>query len=340
VYSRGIGFQGSGGVAPPIGISIDGMFYATNEGTLLNIFDINRVEILEGPQGTLFGRNTIGGVVQIITNDPTHNFEVSGFLRGGNYGTIDSNLTVNLPISDTLAARISFNTENSNGFYKNLYVDPATGDGLQNQNTGNTNNKAVRVKLKWTPNDNFTALLTGWYLTQRQDSPVGINASGPTDAIYYTGVPDANSETYGRPGYGYPGGPTDLFVVHRYTNGADNLDEAGSILDLTWKTPYGFDVKSISGLMYFNTLNTDDFSATDLNYFDSQIYYDQWQYSQELRLQSNADNSKLRWQTGVYYFTTNFFTRQANIIGPSFFDPDTDASSRTRGKFPCARRWP
>jgi iron complex outermembrane receptor protein len=329
MYSRGIGFQGSGGVAPPIAVSIDGMFYATNEGTLLDIFDINRVELLEGPQGTLFGRNTIGGVVQIITNDPTHDFEMSGFVRGGNYGTIDSNLTVNLPISDTLDARVSFNTENSNGFYKNFYVNPETGESLQNEDTGNTNNKAVRAKLKWTPSDNVTALLTAWYLTQRQDSPVGVNASGPTDAIYNTGVPDVNSSTYGRPGYGYPGGPTNIFVVNRYTNGADNLDETGAILDITYHTPFGFDLKSISSYMYFNTLNIDDFSATDLNYFDSEIYYDQTQFSQELRLQSNADHSKLRWQAGVYYFTTSFFTRQANIIGPSYFDPDTDASSPT-----------
>jgi iron complex outermembrane receptor protein len=339
VYTRGIGFQGSGGVAPPIGVSIDGMFYATNEGTLLNIFDVNRIEILEGPQGSLFGRNTIGGVVQIITNDPTHDFGVSGFIRGGNYGTIDSNVTANIPLSDTLAARISFNTQNSNGYYKNFYVDPDTGARPANEDTGNIDNKAARAKLKWTPNDSFTALLTGWYLTQRQDSPVGVNASGPTDAIYYAGLPDANADTHGRPGYGYPGGPTNVFVTHRYTNGADNLDETGTILDLTWRTPYGFDVKSISGFMHFNTLNIDDFSATDLNFFTSQIYYGQSQFSQELRLQSDANDSKLHWQTGVYYFTTNYFTRQANIIGPSFFDPDTNASSPTFTQYVGAKEY-
>jgi len=326
MYSRGIGFQGSGGVAPPIAVSIDGMFYATNEGTLLSIYDINQVELLEGPQGSLFGRNTIGGVVQITTNNPTHDYEVSGFVRVGDYGRFDTNFTANLPISDTLAARISVNTQYSTGYYQNLYVNPDTGESLNNKNTGGDDNKAIRGKLEWTPNDQLTVLLTGWDLTQRQDSPVGVNASGPTDAIFYTGLPDANSPVAGRPGLGYPGGPTSPFIVHRYTNGADNLDETGGILDVDYKTNYGFDVKSISSYMRFNTLNIDDFSATDLNYFDSNIYYDQTQFSQELRAQSNG-NSRLKWQTGAYFFTTSFFTRQGNTVGPSFFDPDTNASS-------------
>jgi len=338
MYSRGIGFQGSGGVAPPIAVSIDGMFYATNEGTLLSIYDVNQVELLEGPQGTLFGRNTIGGVVQITTNNPTHDYEVSGFVRVGDFGRFDTNLTANLPITDTLAARISVNTQYSTGYYQNLYVNPDTGESLQNKNTGGDDNKAIRGKLEWTPNDQLTVLLTGWDLTQRQDSPVGVNASGPTDAIYYTGLPDANSPVAGRPGLGYPGGPTSPFIVHRYTNGADNLDETGGILDVDYKTNYGFDVKSISSYMRFNTLNIDDFSATDLNYFDSDIYYDQTQFSQELRAQSNGD-SRLKWQTGAYFFTTSFFTRQGNIVGPSFFDPDTNASSPTFTQYLGAKEY-
>lgn len=326
MYSRGIGFQGSGGVAPPIAVSIDGMFYATNTGTLLNIFDVNQVELLEGPQGTLFGRNTIGGVVQITTNNPTHDFEVSGSVRVGDYGRFDTNFTANLPITDTLAARISVNTQYSYGYYQNLYVDPATGVGLQNKNTGGDDNKAVRGKLEWTPNDQLTVLLTAWDLTQTQDSPVGVNASGPEDAVYYIGLPDANSPVAGRPGLGFPGGPTDPFIVHRYTNGADNLDETGAILDVDYKTPYAFDVKSITSYMRYNTLNADDFSATDLDYFDSIIYNDQTQFSQELRAQSNSD-TKLKWQTGVYFFTTSWFSRQGNTIGPSFFFPATNAAS-------------
>src|SRR5690606_12421448 len=86
VNSRGIGFSGIDAVEPPVAVSIDGLFYAVNVGTLLNTFDAQRIEVLQGPQGTLFGRNTTGGVIQIVTNDPTDTLELSGKVRGANYG--------------------------------------------------------------------------------------------------------------------------------------------------------------------------------------------------------------------------------------------------------------
>lgn len=332
VFSRGIGFSGIDGVEPPVGVSVDGLFYAVNTGALLNLYDVKQVEILQGPQGTLFGRNTTGGVIQLQTNDPTHDFGVSGTIRAGNYSRLDSNLTANLPISSTLAARISINTQNSDGFFTNLYANPATGQRPGDTHTGGDNIRAIRGKLRWTPTDDFTAQFTAWYTRQRQDSPVGQNGSGPNDRLSTRGLPDLNSPVTGRPGIGFPGGPTDPFVVHRDTNGLDNLDQTAGVLDLSYHTKYGFDVTSITGYLRYKAHELDDFDASDLNFFTSNIFRHRSQFSQEIRLQSNDTGSKLKWQGGVYYFTTRWQNKQANILGPTFFS-QTAATSPTVSQF-------
>jgi iron complex outermembrane receptor protein len=319
VYSRGIGFSGIDAVEPPVGVSIDGLFYAVNVGTLLNTFDAARIEVLQGPQGTLFGRNTTGGVIQIFTNNPTQDFEVIGKARVGNYGRFDTNITANLPITDKLAARISVNTQQSDGFFRNLYVDPITGQRAGDTHAGGDHNRAIRGKLLWTPTDDLRFLFTAFYTKQRQDVPVGQNGNGPNDLLFSRGLPNANSPVTGRPGIGFPGGPTDPFTVRRDVDGADNLDQKAFILDTTYHTPFGFDVTSVTGYLKYRSLQIADFDATDLNFFTSNIHAGRSQISQEIRLQSNAVDSPLQWQGGLFFFTTRWHNLQTNTIGPSFF---------------------
>jgi iron complex outermembrane receptor protein len=319
VYSRGIGFSGIDAVEPPVAVSIDGLFYAVNVGTLLNTYDARQIEVLQGPQGTLFGRNTTGGVIQIVTNDPTHEYEVSGKLRVGNYGRVDSNITVNLPITDTLAARVSMNMQKSDGFFTNNFVSPVTGQRSGDTSAGGDDSRAIRGKLRWTPTDDLSVQLTAWYTKQRQDVPVGQNGNGPTDALFSRGLAGPNSPVNGRPGIGYPGGPTDPFTVNRDTDGADNLDQKAFILDSRYHTPYGFDVTTISGYLKYRSLQIADFDATDLNYFTSLLHAGRSQISQEIRLQSSDAESPLQWQGGVFFFTTRWHNYQTNILGPSFF---------------------
>jgi iron complex outermembrane receptor protein len=175
-------------------------------------------------------------------------------------------------------------------------------------------------------------LLTGLYTHQRQDQAAGQNASGPTDILYYRGLPDANADTTGRPGIGYPGGPTTPFVIHRDTNGVDNLDQAAAILNIQYRTNLGFDITSVGGFLRYGALQIADFDGTDLNFFTSNIQYHRTQVSEELRLQSNDEASPLQWQGGVFFFTTDWNARQVNSIGPSFFS-QTNATSPVFNQF-------
>jgi len=333
VYSRGIGFSGIDVVEPPVGISIDGLFYAVNTGALHNTFDVKRIEILQGPQGTLFGRNTTGGVVQIVTNDPGPEFGGDGFVRVGSHGRLNTFLAVNLPISDTLQARIATSTQYSDGAYINRYRDPNSGQELDDKRTGGDNTKAIRGKLLWTPTEATRILLTAWYTRQRQDAPAGQNASGPGDRLFVRGLPNVNSPTVGRPGLYYPGGPLTPFSINRDLNGADNLTTWGTVLDGQFETPYGFDVVSISGYYRYRSRQITDFDGTDLNFFHTSGRGKRWQLSQELRLQSNAgEESPLSWQAGVFYFKTRLESAQVNIVGPAFVS-QTNATSPVTNQF-------
>src|SRR5690606_23277808 len=92
---------------PGVGTYLDGIYLARVTGAAIDLADIERVEVLRGPQGTLFGRNTIGGAVNIVTAKPSDEFGGKGAVRVGNMGLLEGNFTVNFPIADTLFAKVS-----------------------------------------------------------------------------------------------------------------------------------------------------------------------------------------------------------------------------------------
>jgi iron complex outermembrane receptor protein len=112
---------------PGVGVYLDGVYLPSTGNALLNVVDIERIEVLRGPQGTLFGKNTIGGAINITSVKPSEELEASGFVRGGNFGTFDSRATLDVPISrgplaNRLFTHFSFASANTDGYTEN--VDP------------------------------------------------------------------------------------------------------------------------------------------------------------------------------------------------------------------------
>jgi len=148
-YIRGIGQDDFTAVSEPgVGIYIDGVYLGRTVGSLLDIVDLERVEVLRGPQGTLFGRNTIGGAISVTTKKPsTEAFESELSFTYGTDDRIDAQGAVNLPISETLAARITAAT-----FQQDGYIDaPLLGTSLGNRET-----YTGRIALRWEPTDRLT----------------------------------------------------------------------------------------------------------------------------------------------------------------------------------------
>ena len=138
---RGLGSVGSGaGMEPPIAFYVDGVYYGAALSNIFSFNNIERVEVLKGPQGTLFGRNATGGLIQIVTKDPKDSLGIEARMGYGNYQTVSGSLYVTGPVADNLSADLAFQgTHMGEGYGKNL----VTGNDV------NQINHDISVRSKW-----------------------------------------------------------------------------------------------------------------------------------------------------------------------------------------------
>jgi iron complex outermembrane recepter protein len=128
-YIRGIGQDDFAfNLDPGVGVYVDGVYLARSVGANTTMLDVDRVEILKGPQGTLFGRNSIGGAISIVTRDPGHEFLAKGEVTGGSYNRLDTRLSFDIPFTDRILSTVSFSTEKRNGYQTRIpYVQGNVG---------------------------------------------------------------------------------------------------------------------------------------------------------------------------------------------------------------------
>jgi iron complex outermembrane receptor protein len=141
VYLRGVGTEDFGiGTDSPVGIYTDGVYTGKNGGSLLNFNDVKRIEVLKGPQGTLFGRNAAAGAISIVTNEPINRVQASGQVRIGNNGKRDVEALYNTPLTDSLSLRISAISQQDDGWARNAYNGRRMGD---------EGDRGVRAAVRW-----------------------------------------------------------------------------------------------------------------------------------------------------------------------------------------------
>ena len=155
-------------VESPVALYVDEVYISQMSGAGFSLFDVERVEILRGPQGTLFGRNATGGLVHFITRKPTQDFDAYAKVTLGDYSQKKFEGAVGGGLTDTLAARVSVNINKADGYVENRY----TGNDLNN-----ADDKTVRAQLLFTPTDNFDALLNVRYSKQDIDTGFFENVS-------------------------------------------------------------------------------------------------------------------------------------------------------------------
>ena len=149
---RGVGTSSNAALEPSVATYIDGIYIPRPGALLGTLSDIEMVEVLRGPQGTLFGRNASMGAISIRTKSPELDSQfINLSLGAGNYGAIDTSITANTGLTDELAARVNLNYSSDDGFGENLY------DG--NQNVGEKDSKLARISFLYEPTADFNALL-------------------------------------------------------------------------------------------------------------------------------------------------------------------------------------
>ena len=310
VFIRGIGqFDFIPTADPGVGTYIDGVYLGRAVGGVFNLLDIDQVEVLRGPQGTLFGRNTIGGAVNVTSTRPR--FDAStGFLefKAGNDEWLEGSGSANIATSANSAARLSFNVKNRDG-YGTSNIEPDI-------DFGNDDNLTLRGAFRWQLSDKFEANFTADYYHQDQNST-------PSNASVFTGAGLMALQSGlalfgiipGPPSF-IPGGPPGtppLFVTpntlfpedsaESSKNGPsrDDADIWGVSLTLDWDALTWGNIKSITAYRDMDMHFTDDNDGYFLDIASTDEQFDQWQFSQEIQL--NGEFEKLSWISGVYYFT-------------------------------------
>ena len=183
VFIRGIGQSNwSSTQDPKIGIYVDGIYLSRPQGGLVDLMDVAQVEVLRGPQGTLFGRNTTAGLIQIINNKPVFENEASVRLGGGTNNHSSYGFMVNRPITDNLAARVALYGKETDGYIVN---------SLTGNDRGNESSLSYRASLLWEAGD-FSALLSYDRFEQDERAPLGSchhSTTAPENGMLAGGLP-------------------------------------------------------------------------------------------------------------------------------------------------------
>ncbi|MEE4271095.1 MAG: TonB-dependent receptor, partial [Thermoanaerobaculales bacterium] len=279
-FIRGIGQADPlWGVDPGVGLYIDDVYIARAQGALLDVYDVERVEVLRGPQGTLYGKNTIGGAVKYVTRQMSDDPEGKITWNMGNYGAQELRANFAGPIIEgKLRGKASAAWLTRDGYGDNLY----TGREVSNKDT-----KAWRLGLEWLASDNVSFELN-YDHTEDDAEPIGLTrlVANPFCDLF-TGVSCPP----------YP----DLFDTESGIDPVNETESNGYSLAATWDINDSWTFKSITAYRETDTLNWIDFDTTPLAIADSEATYYDDQTTQEFQLVYSGSD---RWSgvLGLYYF--------------------------------------
>ena len=311
------------GIDPGVGFYVDGVYYARPAATTLDFIDVSQIEVLRGPQGTLFGKNTTAGAFNITTRKPSFtsgaNFEVSY----GNYSFLQAKASVTGALGKKVAGRISFSGTQRDGLIDNV----ATG-----RPTNTLNNQGIRGQLLYTPSENTNVLLAADITTQRPDGYAQVVAGvAPTQRAAYRQfdaiIADLNYQLPSRNAF-------DRKIDHD-TPWRSNQDLGGASLTIDTKIGQGT-LTSTTAWRFWNWDPSNDRDFTGLQVLaKSQNPSRQTQFTQEVRY-SGQISSKLNAVGGVFFIDQTSKTNGTEESGSAqwrFSQSTTSEKWKTPGLF-------
>jgi iron complex outermembrane recepter protein len=291
IYIRGVGQADVlATYDPAVGVYIDGVYLGRMQGNDLGMMDIERVEVLRGPQGTLFGKNTSGGAINIVSKEPDPAPDaLSGRaeLTGGNFHRFDVVGSLNLPlVNDKVALLVEASRRTQEGY----------GERADGESTGSTNRDSGRISVLVKPSDEISALLsadgTHYNETNAVMRLVTVNSNLPAIIALNTFTPFKYDDRWVS--------PTPFFSYATGPN-LSRGDLAGTSLTLTYD-PGWVTLKSISAYRRNNVHNDLDPDVAPITIIDQFEQVNQDQFSQELQATGASFADRLNWVMGAYYF--------------------------------------
>jgi iron complex outermembrane receptor protein len=310
------------GVDPGVGLYIDDVYIARAQNALLDVYDVSRVEVLRGPQGTLYGKNTIGGAIKYVTRPLSNTPEGRITWNPGTFGTEEFRFNISGPIvKDKLLGKASFAKLTRDGYGENLY---------QNREVSNKDTTAYRFALEWLPTENLS-LRADYDSTEDNAEPVGLTRleSNPFCWVYL-----------GRACDPLP----NLFDTESGIDPVNDSKSNGYSLTLGWDINPGLKFKSITAYRETDTKNWIDFDTSPAAIADSEATYYDDQTTQEFQLVYTGSD---KWSgvLGFFYFDglaggqveaifyTNFPNTTTGDMGTKSYAVYADGSVK------LAKRW-
>lgn len=296
-FLRGVGSNaGNPNDEPSVATYVDGVYISSSYANKMELNNLERVEVLKGPQGTLFGRNATGGVIQLVTRDPKHDFGAEASVGYGNYDTISGNVYLTGGLTDTLAVDFSAQGENQ---------DKGWGHALARggEDTYTSKNYSLRTKILFEPTDGLAFRLSGDYADiisniseyRLPKGVVGIDGQLPPSGHYDT---TSNITLYGQ------GEPN---VIAR---------QAGVSLRADYDMSFAHLV-SISAYRNSGGTYNAEADGTPVVLVEAKLPFETDMYSEELQLLSPAGSS-IDWVTGLFLYRNKAGYVDAVFNGAAF----------------------
>ena len=295
IYIRGVGqndFLQT--LDPGVGVYVDGVYMGRTVGSVLDLVDPERVEVLRGPQGSLFGRNTIGGAISLTSKDPGDEFEGNIKATVGNFSRFGLQGAVNLPFSETFKTRVSAKYHRRDGYVERLIA----GDDL-----GNDNSFGARANFLYEPSDNFKLRVNFDYTrenergaAEEQIGPNGVFATLFNNNI----VGDTLCPQSGNPACFQNTVSTEEFTTNETAPNFSEVDLFGTALIAEYDINDLLSLKSITSYRDLTSAFTRGSDGSPVVLFQTQNEYDQSQFTQEIQLTGSSD--KVNFVSGLYFF--------------------------------------
>ena len=310
-YIRGIGqFDPIWGVEPGVGIYIDDVYMARPQGALLDVLDVARVEVLRGPQGTLYGRNTLAGAIKLVPREPGEDLGGKVALTLGNYARHDEKLVLNLPVNEHLRTRLALAKYDRDGYGRNL----TTGGEVSARDAG-----IARLSATWTPAPDVEVRLA-WDRYRDRSGPPGARrlavpprAIDPDQTPLDPGSHDVRSDA-----------PEKL-----------DLDNEGASLTVDWAFRPQWRLRSISAWRHGNSQSVLDMDSLARPIWVLERDFRERQRSQEFQLHVDGDGIDL--VAGLYLFdgveAGDGRSIRPRILPPNFYRADGSVHTRSEALY-------
>jgi len=316
---RGIGTVGDNvGLESSVGVVIDGVYRPRNSVGFGDLGQLERIEVLKGPQGTVFGKNTSAGVINVVTRRPSYTQGAEGELSVGNYGAFGLRGSYNDALGENSAFSIYGAVQNRDG-----WMDVRTGVGPRRETKDyDQNYHTLRAKLLLEPTEDLEILVTTDYTSREENCCTAVQTVLGSSSVVINKLAGGNGLPVASPPFP---AKADPFARVAYSNRSTEQDikDKGISAEVNWNSPWlgGATLTSITAMRDWQAINglDYDFSGADLLYRNANADESLSRFetfSQELRLTGATD--KVDWMVGMFYSNEDLTRNETYRIGPHY----------------------